>query len=54
MNERELLADCLRRLNRTGVIGYLTGSMVSNVRFKIWFCSSTVPLAACLPGWQFF
>jgi hypothetical protein len=30
MNERELLADCLRRLNRTGVIYYLTGSMASN------------------------
>jgi hypothetical protein len=30
MNERELLADCLRRLNRSGVIYYLTGSMASN------------------------
>ena len=30
MNERELLLDCLRRLNRTGVIYYLTGSMASN------------------------
>ena len=30
MNERELLVDCLRRLNRTGVIYYLTGSMASN------------------------
>ena len=30
MNERELLADCLRRLNRTGVTYYLTGSMASN------------------------
>ena len=27
MNERELLVDCLRRLNRTGVTYYLTGSM---------------------------
>ncbi len=30
MNERELLVDCLLRLNRTGVIYYLTGSMASN------------------------
>jgi hypothetical protein len=30
MTERELLVDCLRRLNRTGVIYYLTGSMASN------------------------
>jgi hypothetical protein len=30
MNERELLVDCLRRLNRTGVAYYLTGSMASN------------------------
>jgi hypothetical protein len=30
MNERELLLDCLRRLNRTGVADYLTGSMASN------------------------
>lgn len=30
MNERELLMDCLRRLNRTGIIYYLTGSMASN------------------------
>ncbi|HEY3761620.1 MAG TPA: hypothetical protein VGN23_07725 [Verrucomicrobiae bacterium] len=30
MNERELLVDCLRRLNRTGVTYYLTGSMASN------------------------
>ncbi len=30
MNERELLLDCLRRLNRTGVAYYLTGSMASN------------------------
>ena len=27
MNERELLVDCLRRLNQTGVTYYLTGSM---------------------------
>src|SRR5215216_742153 len=30
MNERELLVDCLRRLNRTGLDYYLTGSMASN------------------------
>lgn len=30
MNERDLLVDCLRRLNRTGVVYYLTGSMASN------------------------
>ena len=30
MNERELLVDCLRRMNRTGVTYYLTGSMASN------------------------
>ena len=30
MNERELLVDCLRRLNRTGLVYYLTGSMASN------------------------
>jgi hypothetical protein len=30
MNESELLADCLRRLNRAGVAYYLTGSMASN------------------------
>jgi hypothetical protein len=30
MNERELLLDCLRRLNRSRVIYYLTGSMASN------------------------
>ena len=30
MTERELLVDCLRRLNRTGVVYYLTGSMASN------------------------
>jgi len=30
VNERELLLDCLRRLNRTGVAYFLTGSMASN------------------------
>jgi hypothetical protein len=30
MNERQLLVDCLRRLNRAGVTYYLTGSMASN------------------------
>src|SRR2546426_3956813 len=30
MNERELLVDSLRRLNRTGINYYLTGSMASN------------------------
>ena len=30
MNERQLLVDCLQRLNRTGVTYYLTGSMASN------------------------
>jgi hypothetical protein len=30
MNERELLVDCLRGLNRSEVIYYLTGSMASN------------------------
>ena len=30
MTEQELLADCLRRLNRAGVLYYLTGSMASN------------------------
>jgi len=30
MNERELLVDCLRRLNRADVSYYLTGSMASN------------------------
>ncbi|MEP7014830.1 MAG: hypothetical protein ABI925_05270 [Verrucomicrobiota bacterium] len=30
MNERELLVDCLRRLNRLGITYYLTGSMASN------------------------
>ncbi|HUB86452.1 MAG TPA: hypothetical protein VMB22_01060 [Verrucomicrobiae bacterium] len=30
MNEQQLLADCLRRLNRTSVTYYLTGSMASN------------------------
>ena len=30
MNERDLLVDCLRRLNRSGITYYLTGSMASN------------------------
>ena len=30
MIERDLLVDCLRRLNRTGVTYFLTGSMASN------------------------
>ena len=30
MNERELLVDCLRRLNATGLTYYLTGSMATN------------------------
>ena len=30
MNQRELLVDCLGRLNRTGVSYYVTGSMASN------------------------
>ena len=30
MNERELLLDCLHRLNRSRVVYYLTGSMASN------------------------
>jgi hypothetical protein len=30
MTERELLVDCLRRLNQTGMVYYLTGSMASN------------------------
>jgi hypothetical protein len=30
MTESELLADCLRRLNRAGIVYYLTGSMASN------------------------
>jgi hypothetical protein len=30
MNERELLVDCLRRLNQAAVTYYLTGSMASN------------------------
>jgi hypothetical protein len=30
MTERELLVDCLRRLNRVGLTYYLTGSMASN------------------------
>ena len=30
MNERKLVVDCLRRLNRSGITYYLTGSMASN------------------------
>ena len=30
MTEQELLVDCLRRLNSTGITYYLTGSMASN------------------------
>jgi hypothetical protein len=30
MTERELLVDCLRKLNRVGLTYYLTGSMASN------------------------
>jgi len=30
MNERELLVDCLRRLNRAEIVYYLTGSGASN------------------------
>lgn len=30
MNERDLLLDCVRRLNRIGITYYLTGSMASN------------------------
>jgi hypothetical protein len=54
MTERELLVDCLRRLNRTGVIYYLTGSMASNywgiprtthdLDFVVQFPATTVPL----------
>ena len=33
MNESDLLVDCLRRLNRTGVTYYLTGSMASNYNY---------------------
>ena len=54
MTERELLVDCLRRLNRTGVIYYLTGSMASNywgiprtthdLDFVLQFPATAVPL----------
>lgn len=30
MTEQELLLDCLKRLNRSGLTYYLTGSMASN------------------------
>ena len=54
MTERELLVDCLRRLNRTGVVYYLTGSMASNywgiprtthdLDFVVQFHATAVPL----------
>ena len=54
MTQRELLVDCLRRLNRTGVVYYLTGSMASNywgiprtthdLVFVVQFPAATVPL----------
>ena len=54
LTERELLVDCLRRLNRTGVVYYLTGSMASNywgiprtthdLDFVVQFPATTVPL----------
>jgi len=54
MTERELLVDCLRRLNRTGVVYYLTGSMASNywgiprtthdLHFVLQFPATAVPL----------
>ena len=34
MNERELLADCLRRLNRSGVTYYLPCSSYFVVEFS--------------------
>ena len=54
MTERELLVDCLHRLNRTGVVYYLTGSMASNywgiprtthdLDFVVQFPATAVPL----------
>ena len=54
MNERDLLVDCLRRLNRSGITYYLTGSMASNywgiprtthdLDFVVQFPATTVPL----------
>jgi len=54
MNERELLVDCLRRLNRMAIDYYLTGSMASNywgiprsthdLDFVVQFPASVVPL----------
>jgi len=41
MTEKDLLADCLRRLNQTGVPYMLTGSMASNY----W----GIPLSAIAP-----
>ena len=54
MTGRELLVDCLHRLNRTGVVYYLTGSMASNywgiprtthdLDFVVQFPATAVPL----------
>ena len=54
MNERELLVDCLRRLNRLAIDYYLTGSMASNywgiprsthdLDFVVQLPASAVPL----------
>jgi hypothetical protein len=54
MTERELLVDCLHRLNRTGVVYYLTDSMASNywgiprtthdLDFVVQFPATAVPL----------
>ena len=54
MTERELLVDCLRRLNRIDVVYYLTGSMASNywgiprtthdLDFVVQFPATAVPL----------
>src|SRR6478735_3620297 len=54
MNERELLVDCLRRLNRMAIDYYLTGSMASNywgiprtthdLDFVVQFPAAAVPL----------
>src|SRR4030095_3597621 len=47
MNERELLVDCLRRLNRIGVIYYLTGGEQLLVRSsnhpRFGLCRAAVP-----------
>jgi hypothetical protein len=54
MTERDLLVDCLRRLNRSGVVYYLTRSMASNywgiprtthdLDFVVQFLPTAVPL----------